>query len=266
MTHARRAADRVILIVPDSHGAHADAPAVAAMIADVRKLRITHCVLLGDHLDCGGTFSVHQRTYTNELAETYEDDCAAGNALLDALQEAAPRAEFHYLEGNHEQRVERWATQSFAHKRDADMLVDRFGPEAVLSLKRRGIKYYRRQTHYQGISIPGTIRIGKCHFTHGIGHSSNAAQDHLRRFSANVVFGHVHRPQSVIGRTVSQDSIGAWCPGTLTKLQPLYAHTRPSDWAHGYALQFHAPGGAFLHCHVPIANGRSLWSATPRHI
>lgn len=249
----------IVVIAPDSHGNHIDIPARDAFIKDVKELCPDKVILLGDHLDCAGTFSTHQRSYTNEMAESYQDDVEAANVFLDMLQKAASSAkDWHYIEGNHEAHVERWASRTFQSKRDADKLLDSYGPTKVLDLKRRGIRYYRRSEHYQGISIPGTIRVGRCFFTHGISHSKHAASTHLERFGASVVFGHIHRSQSVVSRTVTSKGHGAFCPGTLAKLQPLYKHTEPTSWSHGYGLQLVNPSGRFLHINVPILNGESL--------
>lgn len=248
---------RVRVIIPDSHGEHIDWTAANAFLGDLKALNPDEIVGMGDHLDCAGTFSSHQRSYTNELAESYQDDVEAANTFWDMVQ-ARSNAETYYLEGNHEAHVERWASRTFTSKKDADSLLDKFGPVPVLGLKRRGIKYYRRSEHYQGISIPGCIRLGKCFFVHGISHSKHAAVAHLARFGANVVFGHVHRSQAIVERTVTASGFGAWCPGTLAKLQPLYKHTEPSSWSHGYGVQFVAPSGNFLHLNVPILDGKSL--------
>jgi len=249
----------VRVIIPDSHGNHIDIPARDACLRDVKALNPTHVIMLGDHLDCGGTFSSHQRTYTNEMAESYADDVDATNEFLDLLQEAAPSArEWDYLEGNHEQHVERWTARNFHNQRDAEALLEVFGPEKVLNLKRRHIRYYRRSIQYDDVSIPGCIRRGKCHFVHGISHSKHAAATHLSRFGASVVFGHIHRSQSVVERSVTNNGYGAWCPGTLAKLQPLYKHTEPSSWSHGYGVQFVNPSGNFIHVNVPILNGESM--------
>lgn len=246
------------VIFPDLHGEHLDKAATDAFLSDLKRLNPEEVVGLGDIIDCGGVFSAHARSYTEELTESYQDDVAACNWFLDEVQKRAPRARIYLLEGNHEQRVERWAASAFPSAKDARMVLERFGPERVLKLKDRGIKYYKRSEFYHGISIPGTIRLGKCFFVHGICHSKHAASTHLARFGANVVFGHVHRSQAVIERTVSSDGIGAFCPGTLAKLQPLYRHTAPSDWSHGYAVQYVAKSGNFMHVNVPIVKGVSL--------
>lgn len=246
------------VIIPDSHGAHIDPRARAAFLTDLKAISPQQIVMLGDHLDAGGTFSTHQRSYTHEIPESYEDDCAATNSFLDAIQKAAPKASIHYLEGNHEAHVERWAARTFTNKKDADMLLERFGPAAALELRARGIRYYKRSEHYMGLSIPGAIKLGKVYFVHGVSHSRHAAATHVARFGANVVFGHVHRSQSVVERTVVSEGFGAWCPGTLAKLQPLYAHTSPTSWSHGYGLQFVSRSGRFLHWNVPIHQGESM--------
>lgn len=250
----------VRVIIPDSHGNHIDKRARDACLKDIKLLAPGEIVFLGDHIDAGGTFNTHQRTYTNELTESYEEDVDACNTFLDLVEKAAPACtRKHYLEGNHEQHVERWASRQFLNKKDADKLLDCFGPAKVLDLKRRGIKYYKRSEHY-GVSIPGCIRLGKCHFVHGISHSKHAAATHLARFGASVVFGHIHRSQAVVERSVTSNGYGAWCPGTLAKLQPLYKHTEPSSWSHGYAVQFVNASGNFLHVNVPILDGVSLLS------
>lgn len=247
------------VIIPDSHGSHIDWAAANACLADIKILNPKEIILLGDHLDCSGTFNAHQRTYTNEMTESYEHDVAEADMFIQGIRYAAPNAGIRYLEGNHEQHVERWAARNFTVRRDAEMLLSKFGPEAVLKLKEREISYHKRSVFYDGLSIPGAIRRGKCVFVHGISHSKHATYHHLIRVGTNVVHGHTHRVQSAVERTVTSDGFGAWCPGTLAKLQPLYKHTEPSSWAHGYAVQFvQVSSGRFLHFNVAIQNGVSL--------
>lgn len=246
------------VVIPDSHGEHIDLPARDAFLGDLKRLNPDQIVFLGDHLDAGGTFNAHQKNYTNEMVESYEADVSACNTFLDLVQKKAPKASIYYLEGNHEAHVQRWAARMFESKRDADMFVGHLGPEKVLQLKSRGIRYFKSSETYMSLSIPGTIRLGKCYFCHGICHGQTAAQKHLAKFGEPVVFGHIHKSVSVLESTVTRDNIGAWCPGTLAKLQPLYKHTSPSGWTHGYAVQFVAPSERFLHLQVPIVRGKSL--------
>jgi len=140
------------------------------------------------------------------------------------------------------------------------MFLERMGPAAMLRLKERDISYYRRSVFYQGLAIPGCIKLGKCYFVHGISHAKHADAVHLQRFGASVVFGHIHRSMGRVERTVTSGGHGAWCPGTLAQLQPLYKHTQPSDWTHGYAVQDVLASGLFEHTNVPIFGDRTIAS------
>lgn len=243
------------VIIPDSHGNHIDPVARDAFLADLKLLCPDEIVMLGDHLDCGGTFNAHQVTYTSEMTESYEDDVAAGNAFLDAIRAYSPNARIHYIEGNHEQHLERWAARNVKTKRDADFLVQHWGPEAVLKLKQREITYYRSREFHMGLAVRGSIKLGRCYFTHGISHAKHADDAHLHAFAGNVVFGHVHRVLSVHSRTVNSQGHAAWCPGTLAKLQPLYRHTECTQWVHGFAVQFASVDtGRFTHINIPVFN------------
>lgn len=254
----------LIMVFPDVHGEHKDKSVCNAFVKDVRDFKPKIIVGLGDLVDAGGTFSAHARSFTNEMTESYEDDCAGANEFLDDVQNASDESDLRLLEGNHDQHVERWAARTFASHKDAKMLVEKFGPEAMLHLKDRGAKYFLRSEFYQGISIQGTMRIGKIFFTHGISFASNSARVHLTKFGASVVYGHVHTPQSLVQRTVISSGIGAYCPGTFSKLQPLWKHTEPTSWAHGYGLIDMMPSGNFAYFNIPIIKGKSYLPRLPK--
>lgn len=248
------------LIVPDFHGEHIDWGFANAMVRDVELLSplIREVVWLGDGLDCGGTFNAHQRTYTHEMTESYRADVQAARRLINMVRERTPLAAHHYLEGNHEQHVERFLARNFQRFQDAEFLLDLIGPRNVLRLDQLGIRYYRSSEMHMGLAIPGLIRLGLCFFVHGVSVAKNAVAATLERIGDNVVHGHTHRAQSTIGRTATSQAHGAWCPGTLAKLQPLYRHTAPTDWTGGYALQFVESNGLFAHQNVPLfGKGRS---------
>jgi calcineurin-like phosphoesterase family protein len=244
---AKAAKHAVRLIIPDSHGAHADWSAVGAMLGDLKNIQVDEVVWLGDHLDCGGVFSTHQRTYT-----------------LDMVAKACPGARQHYIAGNHETHLERWASRTFQHKVDADRYLERQGPEAVLRLKQRGIKYYKCHELYGNMATPGVLRLGRVHFTHGWAFGRHATAAHLASSGVSIVHGHTHRAQAVYARTMASSAVGAHCPGTLAKLQPLYRHNSPTDWTHGFALQLvNQSTQSYLHLHIPIVKGVSMLSEVP---
>jgi predicted phosphodiesterase len=258
---AKFGAEYVRVIIPDSHGSMIDRAAAAAFLADLKALAPREIVMLGDHVDAGGFLAQHHVLgYVAQTDYSYAEDAAAANEFLDAIGRAAPSARTHYIEGNHERRVETWAvTQSLRNAKDAEMLRRAFAPEYLLHLAERGIRYYRQSEQYGGLRVQGAIKLGKCFFWHGVSTARHAAGVNVRQFSGNVVYGHTHRAQSDMVRPVATGEIGAWNPGCLCQRQPLWCHTRPTDWTHGYAVQIVSKAtGNFLHINVPITGGKSL--------
>jgi hypothetical protein len=247
------------VIIPDSHGAHIDREAAAAMLGDLEELKPAEIVLIGDHLDASGFLAQHQTlSFVPETEYTFEDDVKAANTLLDEIQKRAPGAEIWQIEGNHEVRIERWIIkQTLANNIDAKYLRRMFGPEVVMNLESRGINYVKTDRHYHGLAKRGTIKLGKCLFHHGYRHGVNAARETLSDLGTNVVCGHTHRIDSCIKET-ADCWIGAWIFGCLCQLHPLYYHSRPTNWAHGYGLQIVQPDGEFMSIAVPIVQGKSL--------
>ena len=256
---AKQRGDRVRVLIPDTHGASVAPAALRAVLADIKALAPHEIILLGDHVDCGGFLAQHHTLgYVAQASYSYEEDIAHAAALLDALQAVAPGARIDYIEGNHEHRVEDWCiTQTLRHARDGEMLRKAFAPEFLLNLADRGIRYYRQGEFYDGLPVPGTIRRGKCYFTHGFTTAKHATSMAQVKTAGNIVFGHTHRAQSDITRRLGVGVVGAWNPGCLCELQPLWNHTNPTEWTHGYAVQLVAPSGEFLHLNVPVISGHS---------
>lgn len=249
------------VVIPDTHGCYLDKPAAKAFLEDLAAINPAEIVMLGDHLDCGGFLAMHHTMcYVAETAYTFKDDVAAANEFLDRVQEAAPNATIHMLQGNHERRIEKWiVTQVVRNQEDAAYLSTLFSASRVLALEERGINYYVENEFHHGLRIRGAIKLGKCHFTHGISTSRHAAANTVARFGGSIVYGHTHRADSYIIRTVGAGEIGAWSPGCLCEIQPYYGYTNLTDWSHGYGIQRVASGGEFLHINVPIIDGLSLW-------
>lgn len=245
--------------IPDTHGMFVDLPALKACLDDLEILRPLEVILLGDHLECGGFLAEHQTlAYVAESNYSFVDDKNAAMVFLDSAQARCPSAIFEYLEGNHERRIERWImTQEMRNNKDPEWMKGLHSAKVVLELEKRGIAYYEQCQMYDGLTVPGTIKRGKCYFTHGSYTGDNAAKKHLERFSSNVCFGHIHSAQIATNRTVAQACIAAWSPGCLCIQQRLWNHTNPTTWTHGYGLQIVQPTGDFLHINVPIINGTS---------
>lgn len=252
--------ETVRVICGDVHGSRMDRPAVDAFLADLERWQPDEIVLLGDMVDCGGFAAQHHVLgYVAETEYSFQDDIAAGNWFLDRVQELAPQAQIHYIEGNHEDRVERWIVdQVRSNTRDGEFLRAILAPNALLHLEERRILFYRRsECHIPGFP-PGWVKMGKIFFVHELGKSKNAAADSVSRTAGNVVFGHTHREDSASRVLPNVGLVKAWNPGCLCQRQKLYMHSNPSDWSHGYAVQIVESSGEFLHLNIPIWEGRSL--------
>jgi len=218
-------------------------------------------VMTGDHINCGGFLAQHLTVgYVAETSYTFEEDVEAANQFLDAIQANAPKVgQIDYLEGNHCRRIEKWCvTAALKNGADAKFLLSRLSPTVILNMKERDIKYAKQSECYDNLSIPGTIKRGLCHYTHGMSAAKHAASVHVDRIGGNIVFGHTHRMDSYHRRTVVAGEIAGWSCGCLCKKQPLWQHTRPTDWVHGYGLQLVARSGKFLHINVRFVDGASL--------
>lgn len=251
------------VVVPDTHGSVVSKSALSAFLADLKELgtdSIREIVLLGDHLECGGFLAQHHVAhYVAQSEYTFSDDVNATNVFLDELQAACPKATIDYLEGNHERRLETWCvTQTLRNQADAEYLRKLVSSQSVLHLEKRGINWFKQGECYDGVSIPATIRRGKCFFTHGARAGKFATSATLGDFAGCVVHGHTHTAAGASGNTVHAGRIVAYCPGCMCELQPLWRHTSPTAWSHGYGLQFVNKGGEFTHLNVPIDAGKSF--------
>lgn len=254
--------DRTRLIFGDMHGSQMEPAVVEAILGDIQRLQPAEIVLLGDMVNCGGHLAEHHTLgYVAEIEEqSYEADIQATSAVLDRIQSIAPSSRIYYLEGNHEERVERWCvTRTLGSKRDAQFLLEQYSPQRLLRLKERGIDYYRRSVFYDGLPVPGTLRLDKCYFWHSTSSARHAASTNVARVGGNVVYGHTHRIQQDQQRLVSTGEISAWCPGCTCRLQPFWRHSEPTNWSHGQAIQLITPEKNFLHINVPIIAGQSLF-------
>lgn len=258
-SRAKQPSDKVRVAFGDLHGCFRHEDTVAALLDDLKALAPDEVIFGGDILDCAGAFARHHKiSYVDQAAYTFADDVNAANEFLSAVQEACPKAVFHYLEGNHEQRLERTACEMAERcGRDADFFYDLFGPEAVLSLERRGIPYYRMCQFHGDVGHQGVIKLGKCYFTHAGSTAKHAAAATLQRYGGNVVFFHSHREDTASTRSVHRGNLRAWNPGCLCGLHPLYNMPNPSLWAHGYHVQFVAKSERFVGFNVPIIDGTS---------
>lgn len=177
-----------VVVLPDLHCPFHDKRALSCAIEAVKFLRPRRVVILGDWLD-GAAFSSHgfnsiRDACPPEFLEHEVDPC---RVVLDELQRYC--SELIFIEGNHENRVERWAANQGA--RLGPDIFKLISPQSLLSLKADGKK--RKNFHW----VPYTDRLSHFAITpdlwaiHGWSTASYAAKVHqTRAVSVSIVHGH----------------------------------------------------------------------------
>ena len=257
------AADRVRVSFGDMHGMRMDRKAVDAVLRDLRVIDPDEIVLGGDMAECGGWLAKHQPIgFISLLDYSYQEDVQAVNWGLDAVQKAAPHATIDYLEGQHENRVERWIVdQVTSNARDAEFLRQLASLNTLLHLEKRGIKYYRRSEIYVEGLPRGWMKKDKMHFTHEQGTSQNAARVAVSNTAGNVTYFHTHRRDTATRVFPGVGVCAASNPGCLCTMQPVWQNSNITDWSQGYQIEFISKGGNFCVVHIPIWRGDSLAEA-----
>lgn len=235
------------MIFPDIHFDEHDPEAVEVALAALRALQPDNVVLLGDTIDCELFATQAKKTIPLESAADFKkleiDPC---NAFLDEIQKYT-KLHTYFLEGNHEQRIERWAANN---GRVSESIYSLISPEHLLAQGRNNFSFvpyvYKQPTgqikgFVQMVKQSKRMKTGGLVAVHGWSYAKHASAIHLEKSrSQSIVYGHTHRAQSTTSRDPwSGALIKAWSPGTLSKLQPIYAHGgAPSDWSHGFGVVF----------------------------
>lgn len=230
-------------IFPDIHFGDHDEAALEAALKAHAIIKPDNTLFLGDVLDCG-IFSAHpKRKISENQAYDYKklevDPC---NAMMNRVQKNTNHVD--YLGGNHEERIERWAVGAGAV---GESLYSLLSPEATIARGRRNFTYTpyspvtgNRLGFVQIVKASPQMTSGGLVAVHGWSWSKHAAYVHLEKSrSQSIVFGHTHRAQTIVSRDAWTGSpIKAFNPGTLSKLQPLYMTSNPSEWSHGFGLVY----------------------------
>lgn len=234
---------KLIFIIPDVHFPEHDETAVGLALEAHRILHPDETVLLGDLADAG-LFSTHpKRSLIESKGYSYtEQEVKPINKFLDTVQKNT-KDHTYYLEGNHEQRIERFCTNN-GHL--GEEIYNYISPYKTFIEGRKNITYVpyckpdgNRHSYVQLIEGHEEIGMSGLVAVHGWSYSTNAAGIHLNKSrSQSIVFGHCHRSESKLTRDPWSGAVlKSWCPGTLSKLQALYhVGGTPSDWSWGFSL------------------------------
>jgi predicted phosphodiesterase len=260
--------DQCFIIIPDVHAHDRDVPAYElvmehALPALNKAYNVTKVVQLGDLMDVAELTS-HPPSHVNEEIPKYEDELNwAIEDFWVRVQDKCPKAEYHALMGNHENRINKYVTR-YSKKEFAKYIHETLNPTKVYESMGIQVTPYGSETAADNMLqlFPGLFCV------HGWSFSTHAAATHLNKLgrSASILFGHTHRIDSCIAPTAGTGKqVGAWSFGALQKKNRYYNGGTPNDHAlgfgivltHGdmfsvYTIQIHGnEGTTHRHCILP---------------
>lgn len=243
---------------PDTHGIFGDDEAIACALHLSRRVKPEIVILLGDHVDfyALSRFDKDPRRLLN-----LQEDLDAGHAFVKKVRRAHPNARIIYLEGNHENRLQRWLHGT--------------APQAT-ALKERLAKG-RRGSRRQLLSLPyllglgelgvqyvdgGSKSLGGITFKHGNLVRSEAgatAMAEMKKEGTSGCSGHTHRIGHA-SKTNRAGVFGWWESGCLCGLTPDYMAGQVPDWQHGMTYGAFASGrsGRFYMTTAHIIAGKTM--------
>jgi len=218
---------------------HSDA-AMGCFFRALDAIKPDVVVLLGDHVDC---YTVSRFSKAQGRVHTFLDEIQVTNELLDMIK--AP--EVHYIEGNHEARLDRYISEKAPELHGVTTMRQQ------LKIDARGWKWH----DYRGESL----KIGKMAFKHDIGRCGKYALHHtLADFGGNITFGHTHGGGTIYQSTVKGSHRVALNTGWLGDVEAVdYRHREMArrDYIHGFGLIYidKVTGHAYAQF-KPIVGGR----------
>src|ERR1043165_3293790 len=234
------------IIIPDLQIPFEDPRSLSA----VEKYMATHrwdgLLYIGDFLDFDmvSAFNIGKLRVTQN--RYIEDDYVYANKILDRHQAIVrkknPKAKFVMLEGNHEERIERFIDSVPA-------LQGMLEVENGLGLKQRKIEWIRSWSRGE------VYRIGKASFTHGLYTNKYHAAKMLDAEAASIFYGHTHDmmcfPRS---RRDKADLQVGQSLGCLCEIEQSYMKGKPSNWQQGFGVFFFLPDGSYTYYTPRIIN------------
>lgn len=237
---------RKLLIVPDCHVPFHSRAAWRILIKAAQHLVPDIIVVLGDFLDFEQVSS-HARNplHRNRI----EDDLEVARGMLAELANTSPKSERHFLEGNHEERMQRYLWKSAPELAG----IDELQVKNLLDLPRLGYRFTPYRNH---------VKIGKAFFTHDAGSAGEAAISRARsKFEHSVAIGHVHRMGVVYrGNAVGECRFGMSFGWLGSPAAAAYMHdiSRRTEWQLGFGHGEILSNNDTHLRPVPIVNGRCI--------
>ena len=226
-----------VLFIPDTHCPYHDRRAYDLVERVAERVRFDRCVIGGDFPDF---YAVSSHSKDPGRRETFLDEVHETKKLLRRVESWGFK-ELDYIEGNHENRLDRYIADKAAE------LHGCINTDELLELSDHGWRITKYKDH---------TLIGKAYATHDLGKAGdNAVKDALASYQDNVIINHTHRMQyRVEGNAKGVPHVGAsfgWL-GDVTKVDYMYRVRANRDWALGFGVGYLRENGFIYLQPVPI--------------
>jgi len=239
----------------DEHFPYIDTDAHDAVYRFSLDVPVTEHVLIGDCLNLGGIGS----HVIDDLIAQYEEPVEAGLRSLgkhiDRLVKLTPDATIHWIWGNHDNRLQRFARKHPAWRGIID------NPLQLL----KGFDFCQNTDKvriHQMDDPEESFSIGHMAFNHGHYTGKHCACQHVEAYGSSVTFGHSHTQQMFT--TVKKGSIpiaGYTIGHMMSKEGRRYLNGRPHRWVTGFAyMEYDRKTGLFTQHLIPIVDGGFFWN------
>jgi hypothetical protein len=243
-------------ILTDVHVPYEDKAAVACALGVLADYKPHRVVLGGDFLE---TESLTRHAPSSVNVARFQEECMAGNLLLDRMQDAVPTAHWYFCEGNHENRVSKWV-------KEVKELAGSLDVAEALYLKAPG--YHRATPVLRGMTwVPLRDQPldlgGGLGFAHGMNESSRHAYKHAlvegpKRGIRYWASGHMHSFQQDTSEAGFHAYSVGWLGDESQSVFQAYTRGRGRPWQTGIAL-IESLGDLHTFTPVHIRQGRALY-------
>jgi predicted phosphodiesterase len=231
-----------IFIVSDVHSPFHNRQAWRLVMDALADFKADVFVSLGDFMDC---FSVSSWSKSPERVLSLREEVEQASGLLDEIDARTPGARRVWVDGNHEDRLQRYMNEK------APELFGLVSIPSLLHLEGRG---------WEHVPYKQSTKIGRLNLTHDVGSAGRyVAHKALDTFQANVATGHTHRLGYVVEGDATGDTHVSHMLGWLGDVEQIgYMHRVKAlrEWALGFGYGYidRATGNVHL-IPVPIVAG-----------
>lgn len=253
-----------VLVTPDLHfrarGGGLDRRAWGCLLAYASAHKWDAHVNLGDIMDFPYISEYTRGKPGLVEGETFARDYEYANARLDELVQAVPApAAQYWIEGNHDERVNRYLAVHPELKGQIEVPA--------------GLRFANREWLWVPFWSKGlSVQIGKAMFIHGRYTNEYHAKYSVDHYNKNVFYGHKHdvscysrsshggyRRLHGSGLYISdQSTMVGQSLGCLCELNQDYMQGAPTNWQHAFATFFFFADGQFTYYVSNIFKGRCI--------